>query len=151
MAPSNELLAQTIPSQYPQPACDQHPGRHPWHCIGNLVASAPKSVECIPRGRKKAGIGDKSLKHLQKTQETLGILGLRAKLDSWHKTWRKLQARDSGVSVQPRVSGMMGLPFCALSGDAQVPWLHLTCGAEKPPGQPETSRLICPHFLLSFA
>lgn len=97
VAPSNELLAQTIPSQHRKPACDQHPGRHPWHCVGSLVVSAPRSVQCTPRRRKRVGVGDQSLSHVHKTWEILGILGLRAKLDSWHKTSRKLQARGSGV------------------------------------------------------
>lgn len=149
VAPSNELLTQTIPSQHPKPACDQHRGRHPWHYVCSLVASAPKSVQCTPRGRKRVETGDQSLSHFHKTQETLGILGLRAKLDSWHKTLRKRQASSSGVCAAEDVRVNRSSFLCSL-------WWHprslaaLTCCAEKPLGQPGASTLIYPYFLFSF-
>lgn len=66
VTPSNKLLTQTIPSQNPKPDCDQHPVRHPWHCVCSLVASAPKSIQCTPRGRKGVRIVDQSLSHSMK-------------------------------------------------------------------------------------
>lgn len=93
---------------------------------GTYVAPCwQSSAQCTPRARRSVGMWS-GLPETNpwtvsiKPKRLWAVLGLRAKLDPQHKTSRKQQARASCVSLQLRMSGMMGLLFCALAETACV-------------------------------